>query len=253
MRGMSPSPILRVGLGNCGGHGRTKKYKARLIEQLNVASFGLNEGDGATRHFRDPRFQVHAAARGGENRMPRGYLDTAILRKRRWPLLRFRSERISDRVWSSIRNAPDRHATVVCYRHPIGDVAHVNVHLNAAPGPLRGWNPQHPVVREYARSVAALDRILTELRSDPDHDWLIIVTGDMNLPVSVRRPWSVGPVLAKHGLFLRTVHLDYLAFDRRLALTRPLRVLPRRVTGADHPWLVARFRLRRGASVRPRP
>lgn len=237
-------PILRIGLGNLGPG--NKAHKAHLIESFRCASFGINEGRGAVQHFKDRRYRLHRARRGQNGaRMTRGFLDTPILVKKYLKPTLFHHERISNRVLHALRVAPDRHVHVAGFQHRIGEVIHVNIHLNAGWKTLTGHNPRKALVREYARSVRKLDRLLTRLRRDHPEAH-IIVTGDVNMPEHIVRPWSVHPVLRKHGLVVHTRGIDLIAVDDRLELTKPLRVIPQHVTRADHPWLIARLRRRHG-------
>lgn len=137
--------------------------------------------------------------------------------------------------------APPRWVTVALFRHPgLGRIAHLNVHPHAITDdrPLTV-----PRVRETAEYWQAVDRLLTLLEF---LGYTRILTGDLN---SRRSGHTVGyagadDVLDKHHLNQVRVGLDGVAFDRNLRVVKR-HIIPREVTGSDHPGLLVDLALAR--------
>lgn len=157
--------------------------------------------------------------------------ETPILTRKRLASLGRLTLQVSEDTHPS-RVGPARWMTVHLFAHPVGRVAHFNLHPNAA---VVGHGLQVPRVREYAESIASLDRALIWARREGFHR---VLTADLNYREAEVDPWSPYRVLQRHGL---AVHhhgpVDVVAADQHLALTHA-RLLPAADTGTDHPGAV---------------
>lgn len=220
--------LLNVYVGN-----KTPRKAVRALVRTGADSIGINEGMRVLPFLRlRPRYRV-IVGEGG--RSVRGFNDTPILTRKSLTSLGSGAFQVSEEVPASSRVAPDRWITVSCFRHRVGNVAHVNLHPNAA---VQGRDDEVPRVREYAESMASLDRLLTFLSAE---GFLPVVTGDVNYrPEPMGRRWEHSPyeVFAKHKLAHQNEGLDVVAWTRELRLARKV-VLHRDRTGSDHPGIVA--------------
>lgn len=228
---------LSVALLNVYAGNKTPRRAVRALLKSGPDSAGINEGYRIIPLLKlRRRYRVFHGEGGRE---PRGFLDTPILTRRELPSLGTMALRISERA-APLKLAPDRWVTVSCFDHPVGQVAHVNLHPNAA---VMGRQEEVPRVREYAESMDTLDRLLGFLEEE---GFLCVVTGDLNFrpePRARRAPHSPYEVFARHKLTFRNEGLDVIAWPRQLRAARA-RVLTKDRTGSDHPgllvWLVRR-------------
>lgn len=218
--------LLNVYVGN-----RTPRRALRVLTGPRPDTIGINEGYRIIPLLRARRGYRVFYGEGG--REPRGYKDTPILTRKTLPSLGTMALRVSERA-APLKLAPDRWVTVSCFEHPVGPVAHVNLHPNAA---VQGRDEDVGRVREYAESMATLDRLLGFLSGE---GFLPVVTGDVNYrpePRARRAPHSPYEVFARHRLTFRNKGLDVVAWPRELRLARA-EVLTRDRTGSDHPGLL---------------
>ena len=99
----------------------------------------------------------------------------------------------------------DRWALVAQLDVPrVGRHLHIQTHLNAG---VRHLSVGAPRSREYAASVQNLGRLLDRYRAAPT----LTLAGDMNLNRHSDRPFAWAPLLAQHGLKVRSVAVDVVA------------------------------------------
>jgi len=171
----------------------------------------------------------------------RGYADgeriareVPILTKWKYPTLAQQTIQASEPV-EPLRIAPGRVITVSGFDHPIGRVAHIALHPNAA---VSGLTVDVPRVREYDESMHTLDRTIRYYRAE---GFLTIVTGDLNFRRDGESPEWLDPyeVFAKHGLVVQSHRIDAIAHPAELELAVPLTVISADDMGSDHPALIA--------------
>jgi hypothetical protein len=221
---------LTVAHGNVYAANQTPGRARLALERWGPDSMGLNEANNFRHHLsrltRHGHYRATVAPAGG-----RAQETPTLVRDTLRPLGEV-AVLVSEAVPLDDKWAPDRWVTAAMFQHPTtGPTAHLTVHLNAV---VHGLPETVPRVREYARSVEAIDGLLTWLARE---GFDLVVTGDVNHPAAGPQPsWSVHRVLQAHGLRVWAVGPDLIAWPKRLHLARR-RVAPRRRTGSDHPFL----------------
>lgn len=168
--------------------------------------------------------------------------DTSTLVAKRFEHLGEISQQVSQQWNPASGVAPDRWAIGVAFLGPRDrPIFHLNVHLNAGPEVLRGNDAKHPIVREYAESVEWTMDILSLYR---EQGFATLLSGDVNLPASVTRPWSIHPRLERAGMQVHTQHIDLIAAS--LAHFEPVHFRATRAARvrSDHDALHAKFKIR---------
>lgn len=226
-------PVLTVALLNVFAGNRNPARALQVLLGPKPDTVGINEGSRAIplalkrRGYRE----FHGTGSSNDRRGPK---DTPILTRKVWPSLGAMALQVSEEV-QPVRIAPARWITVSCFRHPVGPVAHINLHPNAA---VQDRDEELPRVREYRESMESLDRLLGFLKGE---GFLTVVTGDMNFrpePPARRPDHSPYEVFARHKLTHRHDGLDVIAWPRKeLRLVRSV-VLEKEATGSDHPGLM---------------
>jgi hypothetical protein len=109
-------------------------------------------------------------------------------------------------------------------------LAVVGLHPVAGPKALRDGTLRHPLVSRYWDAIEWLDGVVAKHR-ERGHE--VVVMGDVQIPVSNQKPWSVHLVTRKFGLNSFAEGIDLIATTPRL------RHLQRTVhqIGSDHPAL----------------
>lgn len=219
---------LTIGHANVLSSNPTPRRALKAIHSAGADSFGLNEGYRLVpqlKAWRDYRLTV--------NNNPGRAQETPLLTRGRHPSFGQMCILIADGVPAVSRLAPPRWATVDLYEHPLGDVAHINVHLHA--GVLHGQ--LEAVLRDYAQSVKNLGGLIELVR---DHDCIPIVSGDVNLTTASKaQPYSPHALLERLGLEYWTQGLDLIAWPKRRLELKSKRLIPQTQTGSDHPFMVA--------------
>lgn len=224
---------LSVALLNVYAGNRTPARALQALLGPKPDTVGINEGNRIIplalkrRGYRE----FHGTGSANDRRGPK---DTPILTRKLWPSLGSMALQVSEQA-APVRLAPARWITVSCFRHPVGPVAHINLHPNAA---VMDREETVPRVREYRESMESLDRLLGFLSRE---GFMTVVTGDVNFREQrpARRPsFSPYEVFARHKLHHRNDGLDVIAWPRaELRLVRST-VLARARTGSDHPGLL---------------
>lgn len=222
---------LVIGHGNVYAANKAPGRAVKAIRAAHTDSFGINEGNNILGRLRGvPGYRVTVSNAPGRPR------ETPILTKdSHYPLgdLTLRvCEAAEPTKW-----APERWATATMYEHPLGPVAHINVHLNAVVTDV----PRNlPRVQAYVHSAINLKRTVQWLQGQ---GYIVVVTGDVNMSRdnAKDREWAPQTLLGNAGLTVHTHGVEVIAYTRHLDLRR-VDVIPRSQTGSDHPFIVATFR-----------
>lgn len=217
------------------GNGHNERSLIAFAHSSGADSVGMDEANRLWPDLR--RMTAWRPVRAGSGRA-RG--DCVILTHRNLRRLRRLAVLVS-RAWPpALRVAPDRYMPVTYYRHPVADalgvkgVAHFELHPVAGPRALNGVDTNHPLVKRYR---AALVEASRRMGLAQQRGYLVVLTGDLQVPSSNDRMWSPRRLLAAHlGLKYRTVGIDWLLYDPRLLLVD---FLPRELF--DHTGFVADF------------
>lgn len=224
---------LVIGHGNVHSTNRNTRAMLDVIRSSGADSFGLNEAQHVLPALRRRLRRSHRVT---VSPAPGRARETPILtRASMWPLGHGSAQVC--RPADPPKWAPARWITWDSYDHPIGKVAHINVHLNAQIG------QQHPDdlprVAAYVASLEALDQVMRMLERTGH---LVIVSGDINMTPSIeaRVPANRRPrrLLRLHDLSVAGRGVDVIAVPRTLRTV--VRVIPGVDVGSDHPWLVAK-------------
>lgn len=212
---------------------RNKGRAKRLLRELRADSIGLQEGQGLLPALPIRGYRVLYDRDSRDQR--RGAKDTIVLTRNSHHSLGTLTLQASEEV-SPTRFAPDRWITASCYEHPMGPVAHVNIHPNAT---VMNRVDSAPIVREYAEHSVALDHVLSLYR---DEGFIVVVTGDLNWRRKAKAAHSPYEVFAAHKLRVVSHGIDAIAFPREFRADHS--TVPKYRTGSDHDWLYARLHRR---------
>lgn len=221
--------ILRVAHGNV----HNKLGPARILTRAACDSIGYNEAWRLIPELRLLNGYTLLEAEGVPD--PRS-AETPILLRRRRRRLGHLTMKLAD-ASTPERVAPERWINVALYQHPVGPVAHVNLHLH--------WiGPAHdrPGVARVEKTDEAGDRLLRLLRYLDWEGFARVVTGDVNIRRQAETPgWrSAWEVFEQAQLRARRVGpLDAIAWDPERLDLRQLDVIPADETATNHPMLIA--------------
>lgn len=243
----------------------------RLATRTGAHSIGMSEAYRVTRLLAAVDRYRLTVGRGGRDKR-RGAKDTPILTQATLVSLGAGAVQISETA-KPARLAPDRWLTFSLFESDAGPIAHLNLHPNAGIAHAVPFQPDVELianaegnakilkqdreaaaryaaparvlrVREYAESMKSLERYVRLFRLE---GFLVVVTGDLNYPAELHEHLPVyapAKVFERLDLAVWAEHLDYVAYDRRLTLTKR-GVIDKRQTMSDHPWLLATFTRRR--------
>lgn len=234
---MSENVFVRVGHLNIWSANKSLGRALQVVKDSRCHSFGLNEAGRVVpdlRTWRDWRLVVGRPGPNEETR--RGGWDTPIVTRDELLPLGEMSLRISERVAASARVAPDRWLAGSFFESPVGPVAHLNVHLNAA---VKDQPDTRARVVEYSESVESLSRAVAFLRAE---GFSVVVSGDVNYAESWRETdWSPYVLFGSLGFDWRSVGVDVIAWSPDLVAVSPLRIVPKSETGSNHPGLIQKL------------
>lgn len=230
--------ILRIGAGNVYVGNKDKARAVAVAAGTRSHSWGWAEGAGLARLTRRRTGYKTLSAGGFNFEDPRDADDCIMMVRKGLTVRHFSMTQVCDDA-EQRKVAHDRTFSMLAYEWGGLHVCHIAIHPNW----IVGFDRKGPgVVREYIKSMRALDGMLTMARS---LRWAPVVTGDYNTRKNDRKDYlDVFDVLEKHKLRVRMEGIDGVAWDRRLDL-KGWKVIPKRQTGSDHPWIVADFRRRR--------
>jgi hypothetical protein len=208
---------LRIGHGN--GHG--KKSLVDFVRYADADSFSTLEAQRLLQRLRRlPKHRVTVAGDDWSEKRQRAKSTAIVTRSKHENLGEF-TRRVSERIPSAIRVAPDRVLVVSVYRHPIAKecgkegVAHFALHPDAGPKALKGTDPDTHIVREYREAFDSTREWMQAARRD---GLLLFLTCDGQIPEEVKRPWGPRPQIAKQlNMEYRAVGIDWILWDRAVA------------------------------------
>lgn len=122
------------------------------------------------------------------------------------------------------------------------ELAFVTYHPVAGPKALHGTDPDHPLVRRYARATRWLDATI-DYHTTRGRD--VIAGGDIQMVEKSTRLWSPKHVFANHDMTWEWHGIDVLAWTPGLAASGPASSRIRDDFPSDHPALVIRLALTR--------
>jgi hypothetical protein len=125
----------------------------------------------------------------------------------------------------------------------IGDIeiALITYHPVAGPDALHGDDPDHPLVRRYAKATRWLDATI-EYHQTRGRE--VAVGSDCQMREGANQPWSPKHVLARHHMKRIWSGIDVLAFSSGLVLTGNPATQVQHEVLHDHPLIRAEFNLR---------
>lgn len=227
---------IKIGHGN----GHNELELVTFVREADADSFGCNEAhrledelDAIGRH------RVTAVGEGWAEDRGRAGTTRIVTRNARENLGEL-TRLVSDRLPNQLRTAPDRPLVCSMYAHPLATelgyrgVAHLELHTSAGPAQLKGTDRDAPVVRE---TMQAFDMTRHWARAARYDGLLLVLTGDLQVPRGLERPWSPETMLAKPlslNVWTPGDHIDWLMVDAALA---PRNVWTRRLF--DHVGFVA--------------
>jgi hypothetical protein len=211
------------------GNGRNEQSLVQFAKDANADSFSAQEAQMLLDEFRKiPRHRVTVAGEDWAEARNRAK-STLILTKSEHENLGELTRKVSERIPSALRVAPDRVLVCSMYAHPVAalagaeGVAHFSLHPDAGPEALKGNDPKHPIVREYTEALVSTRTLMRSARQD---GLLLVLTGDLQLRMEDRRQrWSPVNMLADPlRLGFAAEGLDWILFDRRLRKLGPMRL-----------------------------
>lgn len=198
-----------------------------LVDEADADVFGGNETQRILDDLRKiPGHRVTVAGGGWDSDRGRVRSTSIVTRDS----LTNRGEfavHVADEISEVLKFAPDRALVCSMFEHPVADradhrgVAWFELHAHAT---VRNRDPEHPVVREYVRS---LHRTRAWMQAARRSGFLIGLTGDLQLPDSWGEAWGpeaqlVEPLNLRH----RVVGIDWIMVDDALRFADPLEIHP---------------------------
>lgn len=234
------SAVLKIGHGN----GHNERSLVDYVKAADCASFGCNEAQRLLPGLRGiPNHRVTVAGEDWTEEKNRARSTSIVTASKHASIGEF-TRKVSERIPAAIRVAPDRVLVASFYEHPVAretgheGVAHFELHPDAGPKQLNGRDGKAPIVREYRESLASTRLWMEAARHD---GLLLVLTGDLQMTLRSRRPWSPKMMIAKPlRLHATAVNIDWIMYDRRLTLVGPLAT--RRLH--DHTGFVATLKAR---------
>lgn len=120
-------------------------------------------------------------------------------------------------------------------------IAVVTYHPVAGPRALHGDNPDHPLVRRYAKATRWLDATITYHRALGRE---VIASADCQMVEKSNRLWSPKHVLAQNDMTWEWHGIDFVAWTPGFDITNRPAARVRADFPSDHPAIVARLNLR---------
>ena len=234
---MSETQLFHLLSGNLYSANKTPEKARKKIAAINADVSLHCEG----KNFLDEAASIkthHLWVGRGFRDDRRGSADTPILLKKKYKFRGQIAVQASDQVKPE-KFAPDRIFHAAIFDHPLGRIGVIAAHPNAGgvissdPVP-----PTSPSVKQYAASMDVLDNLLTFLEVMGAKPF---VGADVNMRKGVDKPWSPYLVFKKHNLAVISHGLDVVAYPRPF-VQADVQEVPQNETGADHPWINAKFR-----------
>lgn len=172
--------------------------------------------------------------------------DVPVVFPKKLNVKSFKSRRVSKRAEVKNIGMP-RAASILRFKKDGQTYCFINTHLNAAVQNRETDKPlsrQIPRVFEYTRSIVALELIIRRAKKRGEH---VILVGDLNYrSVPGGNDWFYSPhkMFKRVGMTYRDERLDYVAWTGRLKL-ETYRLVRQTQHGADHPWIIASFSVKK--------
>lgn len=213
---------------------------AALLEKIRPVSIGFQE---VWRHYdfleRELTGYTLYHSRKSDSS---GAVETAIALRNDVELLGWGGKEVSDlEPGEENKVFKSRWCTIVRYVHEGHKYAHINYHGNAAVQSKRTGKlmTQYERVHEW---VEAAREIQTRIIGLQNRGYRVFVTGDWNyrrllIARFVLAYWSPQRIFKRTGLDYLEEGLDYVAYPKEMT-RRKKSVIPRALTGSDHPWII---------------
>jgi hypothetical protein len=221
---------LKIAMGN----GHNEQTLVKWAKEADAHSFGAHEAQRLIDEFakKMPDHRITVAGRGWHEERNRAR-STCILTDNNLENLGELTRKASEKIPGNERLAPDRVLVGSMYAHPVArrleyeGIAHFAAHPDASPQRLRGDDPMVPVVREYGEFMRTLVRTVLWARRD---DLIPVITGDLQLPPDVDRPWSPKHVLVDAlGFDYVHNHIDWILWPKDLLEMVPNSLVKRKL------------------------
>lgn len=225
---------IRIGMGN----GHNKPALVTYAKQLNCDSFCGMETQKFVGEFEAiPNHRVTVAREAWTEDKNRAR-STLIMTHNIYPNLGELTLKVSERVASDLKFGPDRVLVCSMYEHPVAlrmgwaGVAHIGLHPDAT---VKERDDNHPLVREYRESMTSLQRTIRYVTRER---LLPIVTGDLQLGVDNRKPWSPYIMLVRDlNMMYYARGIDWVLWHNSLALQGRPQIKPL----YDHPGIMVQL------------
>lgn len=209
---------LRIGHGN----GHNKPSLVHFARQADADSFSCNEAQHLARKL--GKIRTHRALTIGQGFTDRRAGSTIMLTRRDRENLGDHTHKVSERIPTALRVAPDRVMLAVTYKHPVASalgfagVYHGGLHLVAGPRKLNDPKAHRSaIVREYEEGVISAEHCLEWARTE---GFLRILTGDLQVRERNTLPWSPTLMAGRQDMAVHTEGIDWLIHDPELHLKR---------------------------------
>lgn len=223
--------------------GNTQPQKdAKFLRSFDFDVAGVQEGHSGN-------IEAIRAAIGDTHRVRFGNTfegkDVPVVFPKKLNVLSFKSRQISKRAEVKNIGMP-RAASIIRFKKDGQTYCFINTHLNAAVQGPEGRHGRMSLKRvyEYTRSIIALEAIIRRAKRRGEH---VILVGDLNYrSVPLGNEWFFSPhkMFKRVGMTYRDERLDYVAWTGRLRL-ETYRLVRQTQHGADHPWIIASFSVRK--------
>lgn len=200
------------------GNGHNEQSLVRWIKQAGAHSFGAHEAQELIDDIRKdlPDHRITVAGRGYHEKRNRAR-STCVVTDNNLENLGEFTRKVSERWTGNIKLAPDRVLVGSFYAHPVATkvgcegIAHFALHPDAGPNALRGDDANHPIVREY---MEAMQSTVKWVRAAQRDGLAVILSGDLQLPEDVDRPWSPRRMFSTLlDMNHVSAHIDYIFWD----------------------------------------
>lgn len=231
--------MVKVSTSNFYVGNKQPRKDARFLASFDCDASGIQEGhSGNYDAIKEELKDTHRVIIGKERSI--NTLDVPVVVKRKGiRVIRHWSRQISVRAQKENIGAP-RNATVVRFKKDGVRYSFINTHTNAAVQSRKTGEHLPTSIRrvsEYVAGMIVLEAMIHNARRRGD---VIILTGDLNYRADRGGVWKFSPQSLFRRTRLRYISHgpDYIACSRSLRF-KDIRIVPTRMTGADHAWIVA--------------
>jgi len=237
--------VLRIGGGNVYINNPQPAKAAQVAARTRSHSWGWSEAGRLVDEVRDLANYRVLSAFGFADMSDAN--DCIMMVRKGLAVRHFSMTQVCDDSMPS-KIAHDRTFSMIAYEAPflgkVGRKDAVVCHIAIHPNWIAGYgadNEQPGVIREYIESMEGLANMLAFAKA---MGWLIVVSGDFNLPPrkSDRSYTTTYDLFKQYRLKVKTDGIDGVAWDNRLDLVE-WHTIGKRTTKSDHDvWTVADLR-----------